>query len=96
VYIFFISIGGSWNSISVNIAVLETFKSKELDSWLQVCHGAFGVGGLLGPYIVYLFELNTYYILGVCGLVLCPLYFCFTSPETQEHKELYQHLKDKE
>ena len=91
-FVFMFSIGGSLLEIAVNISILETFKAKEVDSWLQAVYGIFGVGGLLGPYIVYLFEDKTYAILGLCCLVLCPLLACFLSPETKEFKELSQSL----
>ena len=96
VFVFVFSIGNSWTDITINVSIIETFKPKEVDSWLQVCHGAFGIGGLLGPYIVYLLEANTYFILGFCGLILCPFFFFFLSPETKEHKELYQSLNKEE
>ena len=49
------SIGNSWIDIGVNVCVIELFKKRRLDIWLQIAHGGFGVGGLLSPYIVYVF-----------------------------------------
>lgn len=52
-----------------------------MQSWLQTCHGAFAVGGLLGPYFVYLFELKSFAVLGVSGIGMACFYPFFTSPE---------------
>ena len=54
-FIFIASIGSSFQDVTINLAALECFKGENLSSWLQTIHGAFGIGGLLGPFIVYLF-----------------------------------------
>ena len=38
-----------------NISAIECFKKTNLDAWLQFLHGCFGIGGLIGPYLVYIF-----------------------------------------
>ena len=38
--------------VIVNLAVIEAFRHDGLNGWLQVNHGAFGVGGLIAPLIV--------------------------------------------
>ena len=55
IFAFIMSIGNSWIDIGVNVCVIELFKKRRLDIWLQIAHGGFGVGGLLSPYIVYVF-----------------------------------------
>ena len=42
--------------IFINMAIIEAKKNEDLEKWLQINHGAFGVGGLLGPLLVYWFE----------------------------------------
>lgn len=49
------SIGSSFQDITINLAAMDCFKGDNLSSWLQSIHGAFGIGGLLGPFAVYLF-----------------------------------------
>jgi hypothetical protein len=49
--------------------------------WLQLIHGMMGIGGLLGPVVVYYFELNTLTFLGILLLCSIPFYFYFESPE---------------
>ncbi len=43
-------------------------------------HGTFGIGGLLGPFVVYVFELNSFVFLGVLGLLTMIFYFFLETP----------------
>ena len=70
-YICLASIGYSWAGIFTNISTIHAFRGKNLDNWLQFLHGCFGVGGLVGPYLVLIFEFHTYTILGI--FVLGPI-----------------------
>ena len=54
-FIFLASMGCACQDITINLAVLECFKGKDVALWLQFVHGCFGIGGLLGPFVVYLF-----------------------------------------
>lgn len=49
------AIGGSFQDININLSTLECFKGENVAVWLQVIHGCFGVGALIGPFIVYIF-----------------------------------------
>jgi hypothetical protein len=40
----------------------------------------FGVGGLVSPLIVLLFEENAYFVIGTLMFVICPAYFFLESP----------------
>lgn len=53
--IYLASIGASFQDVNINIATLECFKGDNLAVWLQVIHGCFGVGSLIGPFLVYMF-----------------------------------------
>ena len=53
--IYIASIGCSFQDITINLAALDCFKGDNLSAWLQTIHGCFGIGGLLGPFIVYIF-----------------------------------------
>jgi hypothetical protein len=48
--------------------------------WLQMIHGFFGIGGLLGPFIVYLFELRSLTIIGIVSVISAIFYFYIPSP----------------
>lgn len=53
--IFIGSIGGSLLEIVVNLAALRCFHGDHTAMWLQMVHGFFGIGGLMGPFAVYFF-----------------------------------------
>ena len=78
--IFIASLGCALVDIFTNVATLASFKGKNLAIWLQILHGAFGIGGLIGPFIVYLFELQTMTIISLLFLILIPLYCRIKSP----------------
>ena len=78
--IFFASIGGALIDIFTNVATLACFQGKSLATWLQILHGAFGIGGLIGPFLVYLFELQTMTTIGFFFLALFPFYWRMKSP----------------
>jgi hypothetical protein len=40
----------------------------------------FGVGGLIGPFIVYLFEINSFAIIGVFFALTIPIYYILPPP----------------
>lgn len=48
---------------------------------MQVSHGAFGIGGLLGPCFVFLLGFQSFTVLGVIFLVSSPAYIILSSPE---------------
>ena len=52
--IFIGSIGWALLDITINVAMLESHKINQ-EFWMQLNHGMFGIGGLLGPIIVFLF-----------------------------------------
>ena len=55
-FMFLASISNATLEIFVNMSIIEAKKDDHLDKWLQVVHGAFGVGGLIGPLLVYFLE----------------------------------------
>ena len=73
--IFIASIGCSFQDVSINLAALDCFKGENMGTWLQSIHGAFGIGGLLGPFIVYIFELHSLTFLGIIAMVSTVMYY---------------------
>lgn len=49
------SIGCSYQDIILNLLALKCFEGEKAGMWLQMLHGFFGIGGLVGPFVVYLF-----------------------------------------
>lgn len=54
-FIFFSAIGCAYQDVILNLAALECFEDENTAIWLQLLHGFFGIGGLIGPFLVYLF-----------------------------------------
>ena len=77
-------------NIMINICVTETQRGGNPNFWLHVLHGSYGIGGLLSPFIIYTFELNSYLIIGILLLVTAPFYFKLSSPEltNKNYKEI--------
>lgn len=63
-----------------NIATINSFKGKNLDKWLQFLHGCFGVGGLMGPYVIFLLEFEAFTVLGVLTILIAILILRQKSP----------------
>lgn len=80
VYFFIASAGFCYIDLFSNIAVINVFKGKNLDKWLQFLHACFGVGGLLGPYAVYLFEFHAFTIMGLLTILLAFVVLARPSP----------------
>ncbi len=51
------------------------------DFWIQILHTVFGIGGLVGPFLVALFGSRSYFILGVVLAVSSFFYLFLTPPE---------------
>lgn len=80
IFIFFSSAGCAFQETSLNLSALECFKGANTVMWLQALHGFFGIGGLLGPYTVYLFELHSLTVVGVGSLFALYFYFHLPTP----------------
>jgi hypothetical protein len=78
--IFIVYIGYSLNEVLINTASLVCFEGENLSSWLQVIHGFFGIGCLFGPILVYIFELNSFNILGLFALITILFYKMLETP----------------
>ena len=64
-----------------SICLIDMFKNDNLDAWLQVNHGVFGIGGLLGPLLVYIFERKCFLLIGIFALLFAYPFFKIKSPE---------------
>lgn len=54
-FVFFTSLGGVFHEIVINLVAIDCFKGENMGMWLQSLHGWFGIGGLIGPFVVYMF-----------------------------------------
>ena len=65
----------------VNVCVAETQRGGNVNFWMHVLHGSYGIGGLLSPILIYTFQLNSYLVIGVLMLLMVPFYYKLNSPE---------------
>ena len=52
-----------------------------MDFWMLITHGLFGVGSIVGPFIVYIFEGQAYAIVGLITAAFIPWLMMKKSPE---------------
>ena len=82
VYIFISSICCSCFEILINICLLATHKNNNEEFWLQILHGIFGIGGLIGPLFIGVGGVYGCIWIGGALLIGIPGYFLLPSPET--------------
>ena len=66
--------------IFINMSIIEAEKKNRLDFWLQVSHGAFGIGGLIGPLFVFFLGLNSLAGISLIFFAVAPVYLFLKSP----------------
>lgn len=54
---------------------MKLFKNDQPDFWVQILHTVFGIGGLVGPFLVAIFGSRSYFILGIILAVSSVFYF---------------------
>ena len=64
----------------ISMAILVAHVKNNQDTWMQIGHAIFGIGGIFGPLVVYFFEDKTYMVLGIACALTGPLYCWLTSP----------------
>lgn len=67
-------------NILVNVCVVETQKNGDVHFWMLILHGTYGLGGLLGPILIAVFEIDSFLIVGVLLGLLAPIYYRLKSP----------------
>ena len=78
--IYLYSFGSCYISVFISICIMESFKGPIREKFLFLVHGSFGLGGLVGPIIVYLLELNTFTFIGFLICCLAPFFWWKSSP----------------
>lgn len=64
----------------VNVCVAETQRTGDVNFWMHILHGSYGIGGLISPIIIYVFQLNSYMVIGTLILALVPFYSKLKTP----------------
>lgn len=60
--------------VAVNVNMISLYRAEEIDFWMLSIHGTFGIGGLIGPLIVWMFETNSYIVIGLLMATMIPSY----------------------
>ena len=47
---------------------------------MLIGHGVFGVGGLIGPYLIYIFENSSFAVFGMAMIITVPFYLKMKLP----------------
>lgn len=78
-------VASGWGCAKMNMflhaCIIYMYKSAHLDWYLIVAHGAFGVGGLMGPLLVYFVVYWSYAILSAFMLMGIFVFSIMVSPE---------------
>ena len=65
----------------ISMAILVAHVKNHQETWMQLNHALYGIGGIFGPMVVYIFKNRAYMVLGIAIAATVPLYFWYTSPE---------------
>lgn len=60
---------------------LRVHRGFHEDYWLQLTHGMFGIGALVGPLFIRIFGMPGIALIGLGTVVTLPGYLYFRSPE---------------
>lgn len=63
-----------------NICTMKVFRGEE-GFWIQLLHTVFAIGGLIGPILVAIFEVNSFFYFGLFMALISILFFFITAPE---------------
>lgn len=58
-----------------NQAMLVSHTGSDQQFWVQLNHGTFGIGGLIGPFIIRFLHIYGFLVISLIGLAVCPFYF---------------------
>ena len=72
--------------LRTNVGIIMINPIQDNYFWLLLAQGMFGVGGLIGPFLVYLFEMKTYIILATAFSTFIIFFYRLESPE-QFHQQ---------
>ena len=68
-------------NITCNVCIMKMFRGEQEDFWIQMIHMVFGIGGLVGPFLVSFMGSMSYIILGICLASTFFLVFFLTPPD---------------
>ena len=73
--------------IVINICLVRAAPHGKIGMWVGFSHGAFGVGALIGPLLVPIFEIKLFIILAIAFAIVGPFFYFLPSPSDFEAEE---------
>ena len=73
--------------VVIDICLVRAAPSGEIGMWVGFSHGAFGVGALIGPLLVPIFEIKLFIILAISFAIVGPFFYFLPSPSDFEAEE---------
>lgn len=71
-------------NVTCNVCTMKLYRGEGQDFWIQLLHTVFGIGGLVGPFLVAIFGSSSYFILGII-LAFCSVFYLFLqNPDSGE------------
>lgn len=67
-------------NVVCNICTMKVFRGEE-GFWIQLLHTLFGIGGLVGPFLVSICGSKSYFVLGLLMLIISVSYLFLTNPD---------------
>ena len=71
-------------TVITNLCIFILFANSERDYWIQLVNLFFGVGGLIGPLIVIVYEEQALWAVGILYLICIVPFFFLKSPDERE------------
>lgn len=85
---FFIAfIGTAFFDIFSQLTVITCFKGKTVETALLIQLACVGIGNLIAPFLVNLFEVHTYAVIGLASMPFILIAKFLSSPETEHNEE---------
>ena len=78
---------GHFVMMVINICLVRAAPHGEIGMWVGFSHGAFGVGALIGPILVPIFEIELFTILAIFLAILSLFFHFLPSPSDFEAEE---------
>ena len=79
-----LGIFGHFVIIVITICLVRAAPHGKIGLWVGFSHGAFGVGSLIGPLLVPIFEIKLFIILAIAFAIVGPFFYFLPSPSDFE------------
>ena len=68
-------------NVTCNVCTMHIYKGDGQDYWIQLLHTIFGLGGLIGPFLVAVAGAKSYFVLGLLLALSSFLYIILEGPD---------------